>query len=89
MCDEYYIADIACWPWVRLHERLAQPLDEFPNVQRWFEVVGARPAVESGCNVGSEWWGSRKLDDKSRKNQFNQTAVSIEEQADEARQRDS
>ncbi len=84
ICGNYSIADIACWPWVRSHERLAQPLDEFPYVEEWFDKVASRPAVERGINVGAAWWGSRQLDDESRNKLFNQTALSVSELADEA-----
>jgi GST-like protein len=87
ICGDYSIADIASWPWVRSHERLAQPLDEFPHVQRWFDTVAARPAVERGISIGSQWWGSRDLDDESRKRLFDQTAASVGEQVDEAKKR--
>ncbi len=85
ICGDYSIADIASWPWVRSHERLGQSLDEFPRVQRWFEAIAARPAVERGCNLGMDWWGSRKLDEESRSQLFNQTAASVGEQANEAK----
>ncbi len=42
---EYTIADMAIFPWCRLHERQGQNLDDFPNVKRWFDQVAARPAV--------------------------------------------
>ena len=42
---EYTIADIAIFPWCRLHERQGQRLVDFPNVERWFEQIEARPAV--------------------------------------------
>ena len=42
---EYSIADIAIFPWCRLHPRQGQDLDDFPNVLRWFEAMAARPAV--------------------------------------------
>jgi GST-like protein len=87
ICGDYSIADIASWPWVRSHERLGQPLDEFPRVQRWFDTIAARPAVERGCNLGMDWWGSQKLDDESRSQLFNQTATSVGEQANEAKKK--
>jgi GST-like protein len=43
--DEYTIADMAIFPWCRLHERQRQRLEDFPSVKRWFETVAARPAV--------------------------------------------
>ena len=42
---ELTIADMAIFPWCRLHGRQGQSLDNFPNVKRWFEAVAARPAV--------------------------------------------
>ena len=42
---EYTIADMAIFPWCRLHERQRQNLDDFPQVKRWFEQIAARPAV--------------------------------------------
>jgi GSH-dependent disulfide-bond oxidoreductase len=48
--EEYSIADIATYPWVRaLRDRLA--VDAVPSVQRWFERIDARPAVERGLAV--------------------------------------
>jgi GST-like protein len=41
----YSIADMAIFPWCRLHKRQRQDLADFPNVCRWFESVAARPAV--------------------------------------------
>ncbi len=43
--DEYTIADIAIFPWCRLHERQRQDLGDYPNVRSWFERIAARPAV--------------------------------------------
>ena len=45
VCDAYSIADMAIFPWCRLHGRQGQSLEDFPNVARWFETVAARPAV--------------------------------------------
>jgi len=41
----YSIADIAIFPWCRLHGRQRQKIEDFPNVLRWFETIAARPAV--------------------------------------------
>ncbi len=41
----YSIADMAIFPWCRLHRRQRQRIEDFPNVKRWFDTVAARPAV--------------------------------------------
>jgi GST-like protein len=51
---EYSIADIAAWPWVFRHEWQEQDLNDFPNVKRWFDAVGRRPAVVRGAAVGKD-----------------------------------
>ena len=43
--DEYTIADMAIFPWCRLHKRQNQDIDDYPNVKRWFTMIAARPAV--------------------------------------------
>jgi GST-like protein len=42
---EYTIADMAIFPWCRLHKRQCQNIEDYPNVKRWFDRVAARPAV--------------------------------------------
>jgi GST-like protein len=42
----YSIADMACYPWIVLHERQGQNLDDFPKLKRWFETIQRRDAVQ-------------------------------------------
>ena len=49
--DEYSIADIAIYPWAARHEWHRVDLARFPNVKRWYDAVGARPAVQKGMAV--------------------------------------
>jgi GSH-dependent disulfide-bond oxidoreductase len=42
----YSIADMACHPWIASYARQSQKLEDFPHVQRWFEAISARPAVQ-------------------------------------------
>jgi GST-like protein len=48
---DYSIADIATYPWVARHEWHKVDLNEFPAVKRWFDRIGARPAVQAGMQV--------------------------------------
>lgn len=43
--DDYSIADIATWPWVRAWKIQQIDLAAFPNVGRWLTTIEARPAV--------------------------------------------
>jgi GST-like protein len=44
--EEYSIADIATFPWIRNHEFHTVKLDEHPNVARWFKAIAERAAVK-------------------------------------------
>lgn len=44
--DEYSIADIAAFPWLRNVELLAVDLGKRPHVKAWVEKIGARDAVK-------------------------------------------
>ena len=66
--SEYSIADIVTWPWAMLAGRL---IDEslwvrFPNLKRWVDEVGARPAVQVGRKVGAEL-GKRQLTEEDKR----------------------
>ena len=54
LAGDYSIADMATFPWVRLHERQGVDLDELPNFVRWLEAIKARPAVQRGLEVLAE-----------------------------------
>ena len=80
--SEYTIADIVTWPWASL---LALLIDEnvwtaFPNLKRWVDDVGARPAVQRGRQLHKEW-GERQLSEEEQKRRkeilFNQTNQTV------------
>lgn len=50
---EYSVADIATYPWVARHEWHKVDLADFANVKRWYDAIGARPAVQRGMSVPS------------------------------------
>lgn len=47
----YSIADVATYPWVGRWEWHDIDWADFPNVKRWFDTVGARPAVARGMEI--------------------------------------
>ncbi len=51
LCDDYSIADIATWPWVRIHAWAGIEIDDLPNVQAWIDRMAARPAVQRGVEI--------------------------------------
>ncbi|MDI3271441.1 glutathione S-transferase N-terminal domain-containing protein [Pseudomonas sp. AL03] len=51
LADEYSIADIATFPWVRGHEWSGVAVDGLPALQRWMAALEARPAVQRGLLV--------------------------------------
>ena len=40
------IADIALFPWLRIHKHLGLSLENAENLSRWHEAILARPATE-------------------------------------------
>lgn len=75
LAGDYSIADMAAWPWVVPHERQGQDLNDFPNLKRWFETIGARDAVKKGHAVGNDWRKPNIADDEeARKVLFGQKA---------------
>ncbi|MBF4288798.1 glutathione S-transferase family protein [Vibrio anguillarum] len=49
--DEYTIADIATWPWVRIYEWSGINIDGLEHLQRWLAEIAQRPAVIKGLTV--------------------------------------
>ncbi len=67
--DEYTIADMAIFPWLRSHENQGQSLEDYPNLKRWYEGVESRPAVRRGLDVGKELRRTldRNMDEETRR----------------------
>jgi len=51
LCDELSIADIATWPWVRLHDWAGVAIDDLPHLSRWLEALAKRPAFQRGVEI--------------------------------------
>jgi GSH-dependent disulfide-bond oxidoreductase len=60
LAGSYSIADIATWPWVRIHTSLGIELASYPGVRRWLLRMEKRPAtgralqkVDQACNTAT------------------------------------
>ncbi len=51
---DYSIADMATWPWLRRPERQGQNLADFPHLERWWNEMVERPAVQRALTVLAE-----------------------------------
>lgn len=69
---DYSIADIATWPWLRSWQNQGIVLSDYPRLQRWFEAIEARPAVQRAVKVLAKE-RSPLQDDKEREVLFGAT----------------
>jgi glutathione S-transferase/GST-like protein len=51
LADDYSIADIANWGWVRAHAWAGVDIDDLPHLSRWNDAMAARPACQRGVEV--------------------------------------
>ncbi len=51
LAGDYSIADIACYGWVGRWEWHGIEWADYPNLKRWFDTIGERPAVQRGMQV--------------------------------------
>jgi GST-like protein len=72
--EDYSIADMAAYPWVVPWKRQQQNLDEFPNLKRWFEAIGSRPATVKAYARGEPFASRPTVTEEGKKVLFGQTA---------------
>ena len=51
LADDFSIADIANWCWVRTHKWSGVSIEGLPSLQRWLGVMRERPACRRGVEV--------------------------------------
>ena len=49
--SQYSVADIAIFPWIRTHKAQHIALTEFPHIERWFNTLLLRPAIQRGIDL--------------------------------------
>jgi GSH-dependent disulfide-bond oxidoreductase len=70
--NEYTIADIAIFPWLRSWKNQGIDWNDHPHLKGWFDEIAARPAVQRGVEVLAH---ARRplMDDKAREVLFGKT----------------
>ncbi|HET7674119.1 MAG TPA: glutathione S-transferase C-terminal domain-containing protein [Gammaproteobacteria bacterium] len=71
--DDYSIADIAIWPWLRNYEKEGIVMDEYPHVKAWFDKIGERPAVQRGLQVLQEYRHEGPMSEREKEFLFGKT----------------
>jgi glutathione S-transferase len=51
LADDFSIADIANWCWVRTYKWSGVPVEGLPNLRRWLDAMKQRPACRRGVEV--------------------------------------
>jgi glutathione S-transferase len=51
LADDFSIADIATWPWVRRHRWAGVEIEKLFNLRRWMENLENRPSFQKGIEV--------------------------------------
>jgi len=51
LAGEYSIADISTFPWVRTRKLHRRNLKDYPNIDRWYQAIKARPGVRTGLGT--------------------------------------
>ncbi len=78
ICDEYSIADMACYPWIVPHERQKQQIERFPNLKAWLERIKTRPATIRAYDIANSVKPDRApMTDEEKKVLFNQDADTL------------
>ena len=53
-CNQYTVADIAIFPWLRNWANHGIDWADYPHLKRWYDAIAARPAVDRGVKVLAE-----------------------------------
>ncbi len=65
--DEFTIADIANWCWVRTYRWSGVSIDGLPNIRRWLDAIRERPGCQRGIEIPFKVKSLLKDDDGAKK----------------------
>jgi GST-like protein len=82
IADDYSIADMACYPWIVSYDKQQQTLSDFPHLERWFETIAKRPAVQRAYEIGARVNPNSTMTADAKKILFGQDANTIKQDND-------
>jgi GST-like protein len=72
--EDFTIADISAWGWLDRAPRVlpgeSAPLAAFPNLERWYKAIDARPTVGKARAVGKDHTFKKEMDEQTRRALF-------------------
>src|ERR1700677_4790461 len=68
--EEYTIADMATFPWTRNHDMQGVKWEDNPNLARWFNTIGERPAVKAAIAKVGIIKSNRETASEDQKDRF-------------------
>lgn len=77
IAGDYSIADMAGYPWILKSPVLQQELDDFPNLQRWYQQAANRPATYRAYEKGAAINTTPTITEESKKILLGQRATSL------------
>ncbi len=77
IAGDYSIADMACYPWIVPYEKQGQTLADFPDLQRWFQAMQARPAVIRAYEKGQAVSTTPTMTEEAKKVLFGQRGSAV------------
>ena len=70
LADDFSIADIANWCWVRTHKWSGVSTDGLENLERWKDAMYQQPGMLEGIKVPIEIKIDKNLDDEEKTKEF-------------------
>lgn len=77
IANVYTIADMACYPWIAMHENQKQNLNDFPHLKRWFELIQNRPATKRAYALADKINDQPLMTEEAKKILFGQDANTV------------
>ena len=79
LADDYSIADMANWCWVRTHKWSGVDIEPFLHLKRWVDEIAGRPAAQRGINIPDDPQRALRENDPDAERKFIERARAMVE----------